>query len=343
MNTLHILSSSSSPVHIDNRIDPFSIAVIKFVENMQKLGWNCIHYGIAGCDVPCETIVCLPNVYNDARENLKVYNTNAGIEIAKRKQAGDLIMCFHGHENQAATIPNTDLIIVEPSIGYETSAIFAPYRVFVSQAQMHMFYGERKMLMNPSWFDAVIPNAFTPSEFEYSIKKKDYVLYFGRVIENKGIHIAIQATAKSGHKLIIAGPGNLADLGYNEIPEHVTCVGLVNAEQRKELMRDARAIIGPTYYVEPFGNMVVEGYFSGTPAITSDWGGFTETVVHGVTGFRCREFNDFVNALTSLWQIDPAVCRNWAWSNYEETVVHKQFDRYFKKLQSKDFYGGNKV
>ena len=103
-------------------------------------------------------------------------------------------------------------------------------------------------------------------------------------------------------------------------------------------MRDAQAIIGPTYYVEPFGNMVVEGYFSGTPAITTDWGGFTETVVHGVTGYRCREFRDFVKALKQIDLIDPKACRDWAWTHCEEESVHKRFDEYFKKIQAKDFY-----
>jgi glycosyltransferase involved in cell wall biosynthesis len=338
MPTLHILSSPDSPVHINNRIDPFSIAVVKFIKNMQLLGWNCIHYGIIGCKVDCETVICLPHSYNVQNKNSEQYNIEAGKAIKKRKKAGDLIMCFHGWGNKEAAQANSDLAIVEPSIGYDTKAVFAPYRVFVSYAQMHMLYGERGMLMTPSWYDTVIPNAFSPNEFEYSAEKKDYVLYFGRVVESKGINIAIQATKESGHKLVIAGPGSLTDLGYNEIPNHVTCVGPCNVDQRRSLMRDAQAIIGPTYYVEPFGNMVVEGYLSGTPAITTDWGGFTETVVHGVTGYRCREFKDFVNALKNINLIDPKACREWALTNYEETVVHKKFDEYFKKIQANDFY-----
>jgi glycosyltransferase involved in cell wall biosynthesis len=338
MPTLHILSSPYNPVHVKRRTDPFSIAVIKFVENMQPLGWNCIHYGITGCEVPCETVLCLDGIYNDTAVNISTYNKNAALEIEKRKEPGDLIMCFHGWENREAAEHNKDLTIVEPSIGYDTKAVFAPFRVFVSYAQMHMFYGERGMLMTPSWYDSVIPNAFSPEEFEYSETKKDYVLYFGRIVESKGLHIAIQATEKAGQKLIIAGPGSLSDIGYHNIPDHVEVFGIANVEQRKILMRDARAIIGPTYYVEPFGNMVVEGYFSGTPAITTDWGGFTETVVQGVTGFRCREFKDFVNALTNIDQIKPIDCRKWAEQNYSDVVVHQQFDRYLKRIQARDFY-----
>lgn len=338
MKTLHILGNPTSPVHILNRIDPFSIAVIKFITNMTKLGWNCIHYGVAGCEVECESVICADGINKDRHTAITQYNKIAASEIAKRKRPGDMIMCFHGWENKAAAEANDDLPIVEPSIGYDTKAVFAPYRVFTSYAQMHMFYGEKGMLMEPSWFDAVIPNAFTPSEFEFSKTKKDYVLYFGRVVESKGINVAIQATERSGHNLVIAGPGTLADLGYTEIPAHVTCFGVANVDQRRALMRDAKAIIGPTYYVEPFGNMVAEGYFSGTPAITTDWGGFTETVVQGVTGYRCREMKDFVDALKNIWRIDPAVCRDWAWSNYEESVVHKKLDEYFRKILERNFY-----
>lgn len=338
MPTLHILSNPEKPVHIDNRIDAFAVAVVKFIENMKQYGWNCIHYGIVGSEVDCENVLCLPNIYNDHQTNVSIYNKNAGEEIKKRKQTGDMIMCFHGWENRSAAEKNSDLFIVEPYIAYDHSAVFAPYRVFVSYATMHMYYGLHNMLMNPSWFDAVITNGFTPEEFEFNTDKKDYILYFGRVVETKGINIAIQATELTGKKLIIAGPGSLYDLGYTEIPKHVTCVGLCNAEQRKQLMKDALAIIGPTYYVEPFGNMVVEGYFSGTPAITSDWGGFTENVVQGVTGFRCREMREFVDAINNLDKIDPYVCRKYAEENYSEQVVYKKYNEYFLRLQSQNFY-----
>lgn len=338
MPTIHILSNPTGPVHINNRTDPFSIAVIKFIDNMTQLGWNCVHYGIVGCKVDCETVICLDEIYTNRNSCIDRYNIRAAGEIKSRKKSGDIIVCFHGWENQVAAEANNDLLIIEPSIGYDTKAVFAPYRVFVSYAQMHMFYGERKMLMTPSWYDAVIPNAFSPDEFEFSKVKKDYILYFGRVIENKGLNIAIQATKETGHKLIVAGPGDLADMGYSEIPSHVEVFGVANAEQRKILMRDAKAIIGPTYYVEPFGNMVAEGYFSGTPAITTDWGGFTETVVQGVTGYRCREFKEFVDALNNIDKIDSDVCRDWAMKHYSEEVVHKQLDDYFKKLLTGNFY-----
>jgi len=338
MPTLHILSNPEKPAHIDNRIDAFAVAVVKFIQNMQQYGWECVYYGIPGSQVDCETVMCLPHIYNDRQTNISLYNKNAGEEIAKRKKPNDIICCFHGWENRIAAEANSDLAIVEPYIAYDHSAAFAPYKVFVSYATMHMYYGLHNMLMTPSWFDAVITNGFTPEEFEFNTKKQDYILYFGRVVESKGINVAIQATELAGKRLIIAGPGDLKDLGYSEIPKHVSCVGLCDAEDRKILMRDALAIIGPTYYIEPFGNMVVEGYFSGTPAITTDWGGFTENVIHGVTGYRCREMKEFVHAIKNIDKIDPHTCRKFAEENYSEKIVYKKYHEYFLKISTKNFY-----
>lgn len=338
MTTLHILSSAYSPANTNNRADPFSMAVIKFINHMTVHGWNCIHYGISGTDVDCLTVCCLDESITDRASQIANYNKQAAKEIQKHKQPGDMIVCFFGIENKPAADAHPDLITVEPGIGYTTDAVFAEHRVFVSYAQMHMFYGARGMLMNPSWWDAVIPNAISPEEFEYSDQKSDYFLYFGRVIEAKGVNIAIQATKATGQKLIIAGSGSLADLGYATIPDHVTVVGLCDVEQRKILMKNAIALLGPTHYIEPFGNMVVEAYMSGTPAITTDWGGFAETVVHGKTGFRCREFRDFVWAINNINLIKHQDCQDWALDNYSDKVVHDQLHEYFVKIKQKDFY-----
>lgn len=334
MSVLHILSSPYNPVHIQNRTDAFAIAVIKFINNMTALGWKCVHYGIAGAEVNCDMVQCLPTIPATTADAIYQYNTAAGLEIAKRKQPGDIILCFYGVENQLATQYNQDLIIIEPSIGYATSAVFAPYRVFVSYAQQHFYYGERGMLMNPSWTDAVIYNSFDPNEFEFSDKKDDYLLLFGRVIPSKGIDLAIQATADANTRLLIAGPGDLHSIGYSEIPSHVEVIGVADVSTRKELMKNAKAILGPTHYVEPFGNMIVEGYFSGTPAITSDWGGFTETVLHGVTGFRCRSHSEFVEAILNIDSINSQNCFSWANANFNESIIHKKYDQYLKKIKS---------
>lgn len=331
MSTLHILPNFHSTTHLDNRMDPFAIAVYRFIQYMAPKGYKMIHYGSPGSAPLCE------HVDIDPGSDVEV-NTRAGAAIAARKKPNDLILCFYGVGNYRATLPNQDLKIIEPSIGYSVNSIFAPYRVFTSYAQQHMFYGHKDMLMNPGWFDAVIPNAFEVDEFEFSDKKEPYLLYFGRVIESKGVHLAIQAAHRTGHKLIIAGPGSIQNLGYATVPDHVEMVGLCNAAQRRTLMRNARALLGLTHYVEPFGNMVVEAHLSGTPTITTDWGGFPETNINGVTGYRCRDWWDIIQAIENIDKISSRTCRDIAISKYSSEVVHAQFDKYIQKIISSNFY-----
>jgi glycosyltransferase involved in cell wall biosynthesis len=338
MTTLHILSSPHIPVHKNNTIDAFSISTLKFINYMTKYGWDCIHYGISGAEVSCEFINCLPEKSTNYQENILRYNAMAGHEISLRKKPGDMIVCMYGSENKVACDANPDLKTVEPGIGYSINAIFATYKVFTSYAHMHLYYGSAKRSEDPGWFDAVIPNGITADEFDYTEEKDEYLLLFGRVISSKGVDLAIQLAKATDRKLVIAGVGTLDDLNYKSIPSHVEMVGPCDRDQRRKLMSKAKAILGPTYYIEPFGNMIVEGYMSGTPAITTDWGGFTETVVQGVTGFRCKEFREFIEAVNNIDRISPKKCREWGVSMYEDSVVHEQLHKYFKKIEASNFY-----
>ena len=114
--------------------------------------------------------------------------------------------------------------------------------------------------------------------------------------------------------------------------------GYADMQQRKMLLRDATALIAPTYYIEPFGNIIVEALMSGTPVITTDWGGFTDTNIQGITGFRCRNFREFVDAVGKISIISHQACRDHAIDHFSDEVVHKQFDRYFEHLIGQNFY-----
>jgi len=350
---LHILANPHGITDPIYRMEPFNIAVSKMITNLVPRGYEIVHYGHELSQVACENVPVVHSneVFPRGQDDLfahnpaivKIFCRRVREHLLRRYQPGDLILCFYGLDHQDAVqgIPNAT--VVEPSIGYRPECVFAPYRVFTSQAQMHYYYGQKNMLLEPSWYDAVIPNAFTPEEFTYSDQKQDYCLYLGRISADKGIHLAIQMTEYTGQRLIIAGPGDLSGLNYPSVPDHVTLAGYVNVEQRRELLRSARVLIAPTYYIEPFGNIVVEALMSGTPVITTDWGGFVDTNVHGVTGFRCKDFASFVDAMQRIDEIKPQACRDWAMAHFSETQVHDQFDQYFQKIAARNFYHGTRL
>ena len=185
-------------------------------------------------------------------------------------------------------------------------------------------------MCNQSWFDQVIPNYFDLDEFEYSHEKEDYFLYVGRVYDGKGLNIAIQATEAIGARLIVAGQIGEEKYEKNPWPKHVKFVGYVNSEERKELMKNACASFLPSMYVEPFGGVQIENLLCGTPTITTDWGAFAENNIHGLTGYRCRTFEDFVKAARDcqVGKIKPINCRKHGEKfSLEETAP--KYEKYF--------------
>jgi glycosyltransferase involved in cell wall biosynthesis len=347
--TLHILTNPSGIVDPKYRMEPFNIAALKFIENMTDRGWNIVHYGHESAVVNCESEICVTNQeFPPPSDNdmllhqprlMSIYNERATKHIQRRKKPGDMILCFYGLANKPTADAHRDLTVIEPSIGYPADTVYAPYRAFVSYAQMHYFYGVNKMLLTPSWFDAVIPNSFTPEEFKYSDKKDDYFVYLGRVNFDKGVDLCIQVTKFLGKKLKIAGPAeNLQHLGYDRVPDHVELLGYVNAEQRADVLSRAECLMAPTHYIEPFGNIVAEAQFCGTPVLTTDWGGYVDSVDPGKTGFRCRDFGSFIQAARQIHTIKSEDCRSWAEANFSDAVIHDKFDQWLEKIHRNDFY-----
>ncbi len=70
------------------------------------------------------------------------------------------------------------------------------------------------------------------------------------------------------------------------------------------------------------------------PVITTDWGAFTETVVEGVTGFRCRSVEEFILATQNVKNLDRKAIRDRAVSLYSVDVIAKQYEKYFNRLMT---------
>jgi glycosyltransferase involved in cell wall biosynthesis len=263
----------------------------------------------------------------------QVFRVNATRELRSRVRPNDIVLASWGTGHEPITREIPDAIVVEPGIGYPIKNAFAPYKVFESYAYMNYHYGA-KGIASPPWDDAVIPNWFDLSDFDFSADKDDYLLFIGRIQEDKGLRIYVQLAEQLGFKLIVGGHGRLADLGLRP-PRNVEEVGFCDVDKRRKLMSRARGYLLFSTYVEPFGGAAVEAMLSGTPVVTSDVGAFPETVLHGVTGYRCRTFDQLVWAVRNLDRIDPQACRSWAEANYSTSRIRLMFDEYLGMLHQR--------
>ncbi len=319
--------------------------VVKFGKMMTERGHTVIHYGHEDSDLICtEHVPVLRNedwkvAYgsHNWREKFFKFDTgdhayqtfykNAIKEVGKRKQKNDFILPFWGAGVRPICDAHSDLITVEPGIGY-AGGHWARWKVFESYAIYHAYCGLKNVgSCNQDWYEVVIPNYFDLADFEFQEKKEDYFLYLGRVYDGKGVNIAIQATERAGVKLVIAGQ---KEDGY-PLPPHVEYVGYADVEKRKHLMKNAKASFLPSMYVEPFGGVQIENLLSGTPTITTDWGSFAENNLHGITGYRCRTMGDFIQAIKNIGRINPKNCREWG-ENFSLEKVALMYEKYFTDI-----------
>ena len=315
---------------------------------LTKAGHTVYHYGCEGSNPVCtEQVDVITNEYrlkfypddftesykydiNDELHNL--YRKNTIDEIHKRAQPKDFLLCQWGWAHKpiadALTVP---MMVVESGIGYEDT--FAKFRVFESHTWMNWVYGKDKA-SNGSWYDCAIPNYFDSRDFTYNDKKEDWFLYIGRLIHLKGVDIASQICKAIGAKLVVAGQGKQVNPNENLDlrGDHIEFVGFADVEKRRDLMSRARGVFVPTYYVEPFGGVSIEAAMSGTPVLTTDWGVFAENVLHGITGYRCRTFEQFCWAAKNIHTISPAACRQWAMDNFSMERVTQMYEEYFDMI-----------
>lgn len=310
----HLPALPGRSTNPENSHCAYSQKVRKFHDMMEARGHECFIYEYEMEKAPDFTI-----------ELWEPANLSMAERINENLEEEDFL-CIIGGNCQELLANLVPLEPIEYGIGYEGT--FSNFRVFESYAWMHVVYGAQQGAYeaNGRNYDTVIPNYFIPDEFPFRTDKEDYILYMGRMIQRKGLRVAEEAAHKAGIDIIYAGEAN------DYMPSYGEYIGPVGPEERGALMSEARALICPTQYIEPFGGVAVEAQLCGTPVISTDWGAFTETVQQGITGYRCHTLGEFVWAIDNVHNLHPAIIRDCATALYSCEAIAPRYEVYFQMV-----------
>ena len=189
-------------------------------------------------------------------------------------------------------------------------------------------------------FIDVVYNSVDLNLFKFNSEPENKLIYAGRMRENKGPHIALEAAKRANEKIVVAGSGTgqfwqEKVLPYSDDP-NTEFLGHVPYEQMPKLFGDSKAFIFPLTHDEPFGMVVIEAMACGTPVIAYDNGPVHELIDDGVTGIIVKDnsIEALVEAIKQIDKIDRKKCREHVEQKFDTSVMVRGYETVYKKVVS---------
>ncbi len=146
------------------------------------------------------------------------------------------------------------------------------------------------------------PNLNTPG---------DYVAFLGRVSPEKRLDRAIRIATAAGIPLKIAAKVDKQDRDYFETvikpmldQPGVEFVGEINERQKSAFLGNARALLFPIDWPEPFGLVMIEAMACGTPTLAFRNGSVPEVIDEGLSGYIVDTEEEAISVLQQTVQLD---------------------------------------
>lgn len=329
----------------------FTQRLMRFSEMMKGRGHDVFVYGVEGGVPDCtEFIPCLSaddqeTLFEDGKLHgddpsmlgVKKFNLQVIMGLGDRLEDEDIVLLTWGWPQLEVANAFPGHLFIEGAIGYGSRVL--PYAVFDTYTWMHYMYGKMGVDQG-KFFDAAILGPFNDWQFLSAADHDDYLLFIGRLTPLKGIGIAQDLAEKLGKRLVVCGRGDESLL----TSDCVDYKGLVKFDERARLLQGATALIAPTQYIEPGGQVVVEASMAGVPAITTDFGCFVETN-NPPFGWRAHTMSEFMIAAVLAGQLtleDREYIQRCANAKYGYEAVGAQWEDYLlrcSRLFGPGFYG----
>lgn len=181
---------------------------------------------------------------------------------------------------------------------------------------------------------AYVYNGIDPNDYLYEPSRKGkWNLFLSKTSwKVKNVRAAIRLCARARVPLRVAG-GSRPWLDRFRVHLHpqMTWEGPVGDQAKALLLTEARALLFPVQWEEPFGLVVVEALMSGTPVLASSRGSLPELIPSRVGALPQteEEWIDLLQRPTLPW--DPEACREWALEKFHFGKMAEEYERMYKK------------
>ena len=148
--------------------------------------------------------------------------------------------------------------------------------------------------VNADAYASINKNELTQFRSRFALPEEKIVLFVGRLVYEKGVHVLVNAAPKvlekTNAKIIIVGNGYMKEqltgiVKSMGIAHKVLFTGFVDDQTLRNLQTCADVSVVPSLF-EPFGIVALEAMAAKSPVVVSDAGGLAEIVDHDVNGVK---------------------------------------------------------
>lgn len=195
-------------------------------------------------------------------------------------------------------------------------------------------------------YAGTVYNGLDFSLFKFNPKPQNYIAWLGRFCHDKGTAEAIAVAKKTGMKLIMGGKIDWANKEYKKYYEEkvkphidgkqIVYLGELGDKEKIELLKNAKALLNPINWSEPFGLVTIEAMACGAPVIAFDNGPVKEQIIDGKTGFIVKNVNEMAEAVGKIDKIDRAFCRDHAIKNFSAKAMAEGYEDVYMNVLKKE-------
>jgi glycosyltransferase involved in cell wall biosynthesis len=212
------------------------------------------------------------------------------------------------------------------------------YKEYPEMPLVSISYDQRTPLSKVNWQDTVYHGL--PEElYTFNANPENYLVFLGRIAPDKKLDLAIEIAKRAGLKLKIAAKIDPYDRKYFEreirhLLNHplIEFIGEVGEVEKNTLLGNAKALLFPIDWPEPFGLVMIEAMACGTPVIAFCRGSVPEVIDEGVTGFICSNVKEAVAAVEKIPSLSRKKCREVFEKKYSVEVMANNYLKLYKKL-----------
>ena len=321
----------------------FTGKALRFPRMMQMQGYTVIEYSNEGSESTADEHVVMISATefdalfnrsetdfhgNDATvgsEGHQLFEQRLIIALRERLQPQDIICHPFGHAHQQLMAEFPGHQHVETGIGYPT-LMPDSFRIFESYAWMH--YHQGKENRNGKNYEWVVPNYYDLNDWEPRYEPGQYLAFLGRITPLKGIDTIKAIADHSPWPIVLHGQGDPSPWTHPNIEYR----GPISGIARSEFLRNARALLAPTVFTEPFCGMAVEAMLCGTPVVSVNYGAMTETVTEGVMGYKCHTLQDWIDGINNVGNLDRRIIASIARNQWSLEACGRRYDKIFRQL-----------